>query len=123
MDQARDGFVSLHEDSGQSKSMVYSFENRKTVGPFSLMLINELGKHFEKCNDGVLISDDGELEEDTVIKNGISLNNHDGSFEDYLFHRGVPQTACTETPGKLDINLRIMANCEIIKGFINYINK
>jgi hypothetical protein len=34
----------------------------------------------------------------------------------------APFTACTETPGKEDFNLRVKANLALIKSFIRFLN-
>lgn len=52
-------------------------------------------------------------------RNGVSFRQCDGSFEDYLFHEGVPYTACTETPGMEDINRRVEANTRLMEEFAN----
>ena len=37
-----------------------------------------------------------------------------------MFHRGVPRTACTETPGQAEIFKRIEANAAIIHAFCKF---
>ena len=58
--------------------------------------------------------------EDSLVKDGLVFCKCDGSFEDLLFHEGIPRSACTETPGLLEINLRIVANAAIITAFVEY---
>jgi len=108
---ATDAFVSLHEDFEQDRFYIYTFEQTDTPGKFSLALHAELWKFFDPVPDGIV--------EGVEVTDGIVFRNCDGSFEDFLFHEGIPRTACTETPGLLDINRRIEANSSIISGLIN----
>ena len=108
---ADDGFVSLHEDSDQSGFYLYTFEQSEIPGQFTRSLRDAGLDFFDCCSDEIA----GETVEDGVV-----YCQCDGSFEDFLFHEGVPRTACTETPGRLNINARINCNCYIIQNFINY---
>ena len=111
---ANDGFVSLHEDEDFDKFYLYTFENSDTPGDFSNMLRAAETQFFISVPDGYVEND--------KVMNGIIYKSCDGSFEDLMFHQGIPCTACTETPGKLDINLRIEANMHIIKQTIKYMS-
>ena len=113
-DLAKDGFISLHEDEDFEEFYLYTFEKSDTPGGFSNMLREAEVKFFKPVPNG-------NVEKDEVI-NGIIYKACDGSFEDMMFHHGIPRTACTETPGKLDVNLRIEANLNIIKQSINYVS-
>lgn len=108
---ATDGFVSLHEDFEQNRFYLYTFEQTENPGKFSQALYAELRRFFEPVPDGIV--------EGVKVVDGIVFHNCDGSFEDFLFHEGIPRTACTETPGLLDIKKRIEANSSIIAGLIN----
>jgi hypothetical protein len=108
----RDIFVSLHEDWELTKFYIYTFESSDEVGPFSQALGSAEAKYFEPYPDGPL--------EGGMVENGIIFKFCDGSFEDMLFHRGVSMTACTETPGKLDLEIRIEANTHIIAETIKF---
>ncbi len=109
---AADGFVSLHEDTEQEQFYLYTFEESDGPGLFSDMLRTVGTKYFPLVPGGII---DGSL-----INGGLSFRHCDSSFEDCLFHAGVPRTACTETPGLLDIQYRITANAEIIRAFAEY---
>jgi hypothetical protein len=103
-----DAMISLHEDIEETKFYLYTFENQEKPGEFSYILRNTGGEFFgikngQDCEDGIIFME------------------HDGSFEDFMFHLGVPFTACTETPGECDIDLRIKANINLIKSFIYFL--
>jgi hypothetical protein len=104
-----DAFISLHEDPREYRFYVYTFERNYKPGKFSFILRNTGAKFFEIKND-------------EEAENGIDFFDCDGSFEDFLFFLGTPFTACTETPGKEDFNLRIKANLALIKSFIRFLN-
>jgi hypothetical protein len=104
---ARDIFLSLHEDWEFTKFYIYSFEDSIGPGPFSQVLQSAERRYFDPYPDGPL--------EGGAVKDGIIFRLCDGSFEDMLFHSGVPMTACTETPGKLGLDRRIEANSFIIQ--------
>lgn len=109
---ATDGFLSLHEDIELEMFYLYTFEDSDVPGPFSEVLQAEEAKIFRPYPDGLL--------EGGFVRNGIIFRHCDGSFEDFLFHEGIPRTACTETPGLLDINERIEANANIITAFLKF---
>jgi hypothetical protein len=109
---AKDGFISLHEDIEMEKFYIYTFENAEVPGAFSETLRNEEQKYFQAHSDGML--------EGGLVSKGIIFRYCDGSFEDLLFHEGIPRTACTETPGLLHIDSRIEANAGIITAFVNF---
>jgi len=107
---ARDGFISLHEDIDEKRFYLYTFEHSDSPSDFSEVLLQTASEFFEIKVDGVI--------ESQTILNGLIFNACDGSFEDFLYHQGIPKTACTETPGQLDINRRINANANIINAII-----
>ena len=109
---AKDIFVSLHEDWELSQFYIYTFEDTDTPGIFSDILRSAEAKFFEPYPDGPL--------EGGKVKDGIIFKLCDGAFEDLLFHEGVPRTACTESPGNLDINKRIEANSCIIDNISRF---
>lgn len=109
---AADGFVSLHEDIEQETFYLFTFERSDQPGPFTRALFEAERLFFEPHPDGVL--------EDYSVKDGLVYRACDGTFEDRLFHEGLPRTACTETPGRLDINLRIEANVAIITAVAEF---
>ena len=109
---ARDGFISLHEDSGMEAFYAYTFEQGGKPGVFTEKLLSAGTAHFPLQKDGPLYPP----EPDTV-QNGVVFNLHDGTFEDLLFDSGVPRTACTETPGKRPIGDRVATAQGIIETF------
>lgn len=109
---ARDGFLSLHEDIEMEQFYIYTFEDSDTPGAFTEALRVAESKFFEPCPDEVV--------EGALLSRGIAFRFCDGSFEDAMFHEGVPRTACTETPGLLPIDLRIEANKHIIEAYIDF---
>jgi hypothetical protein len=54
---------------------------------------------------------------------GIINDHRDGSLEDWLFHRGVCWSICTETPGRLPLAVRVKANCDIILCVLDYLRQ
>lgn len=111
---AKEGFVSLHEDTEERQFYVYTFENSDAPGALSEALRAEEAKLFEPHPDGMLEGGLG------LVRDGIIFRHCDGSFEDLLFHEGIPRTACTETPGLLDINKRVEVNAHIIAAFVRF---
>ena len=114
---AQDGFISLHEDMVYGdRFFIYSFEHGDEPGPFSKALYDAEVKHFPPVEDGLILGPGG-----GIAKNAIIFRHCDGTFEDLLFHEGTPMTACTETPGKADLEKRTNANADIVKAFINFV--
>lgn len=97
-------FVSLHEDADSEKSYAYTFEDK--IGTFSTNILRTLECHFGLVDDSYLT--------DLPLKNGLIHNFCDGSFEDLMFHSGIPRTACTKTPGRLPLDRRVAANSDLI---------
>ena len=77
-------------------------------------------KYFGGHNNGKIINRYNGKVEEVCLKGGLCYKKHDGSFEDWLFHKGIKKTACAETPGQEKLEKRIEANVDIIKSFINY---
>jgi hypothetical protein len=117
---AEDGFLSLHEDITEKNYYLYTFEKRKTPGPFTMGIKEELGKFFRKALDGehaeIDASDGSHV--GPIFKDGLIFRHCDGSFEDWLFHLGVPRAVVTETPGKYRLKRRVDAGASIISKFI-----
>jgi predicted deacylase len=109
---ARDGFLTLHEDVDLASFYIYTFETGTTPGPFTQALVAVESRFFAPVPDGPL--------EGAVVNGGVILNHCDGSFEDFVFHTGVPRTACTETPGALDFSTRVEANAAITDAFVRF---
>jgi hypothetical protein len=114
-DAARDCFVSLHEDTDFEDFYICTFETTENPGPFSQMLHRVESVYFSPtfCTS---------IDKMSAV-NGIVYNHPDGSFEHRLFVEGIPCTACTETPGKKEIECRIEANRAIIDAVCTYFSK
>jgi hypothetical protein len=112
--RATDGFLSLHEDFGETRFYMFTFERTPEPDRLSQELQKIGARYFN-------LYPEGELDGARVRAGGIIFCECDGSYEDFLFHCGVPRTACTETPGKLDMQLRIQANVELITTFANLV--
>jgi len=118
---AKDGFLSLHEDEASAKSYLYTFENSEKPGPFSFGLRDEMEKFFEMLPDGEKITVANKPEVFAETKGGLiyqTTDFHDGGFEDYLWHEGIPRAAVTETAGKFKLDVRVKAGVATINKFI-----
>ena len=114
---AKDCFISLHEDPEFEHFYLYTYERDDAPGEWSLLLKNTLSTIFEPIPKKMEKTDFDHMVNSTVFK------CCDGSFEDHLFHLGIPLTATTETPGLLDLKKRIQANSTVIAAVIKYIAK
>jgi hypothetical protein len=112
MGLARDGFVSLHEDTDMETFYLFTFERTAAPGPFTRALYQVERRFFEPQPDGPL--------EDYVVQDGLIYRACDGTFEDRLFHEGLARTACTETPGRLGLERRIAANAAIVQAVVTW---
>jgi len=118
------GFLSLHEDIELRKEYyLYTFEPTKEPGQFTCELLGELARWFEKPLNGVSVTADTSLKTPPFVVNGLVYKYCDGSLEDYMFHRGVPRIAVTETPARARLEKRILANMSLIDIFIDLIRK
>ncbi|OGM09190.1 hypothetical protein A2Z67_04590 [Candidatus Woesebacteria bacterium RBG_13_36_22] len=117
---AEDGFLSLHEDIRENAFYLYTFEKSKKPGAFTTGIREELGKHFRKALDGVHVEIDASDGSATgpIVKDGVVFRHCDGSFEDWMFHLGVPRAVVTETPGLYRLKRRIDAGASVIDKFI-----
>lgn len=111
LDLAADGFISLHEDIDMEKFFVFTFERNIVPSDFTSMLVSAGGDFFDIAPDD---SEEG-------LYNGVIFKECDGSFEDLLFHKGIPWTACTETPGRMAFDQRVAANANIIDKFCEFV--
>ena len=109
------GFISLHEDFEEERYYLYTFEKSTGPGPLSEALRMTEETFFEPLPDGDL--DGG------YVKNGVIYQQCDGSFEDYLFHQGSSRTTCTETPGLLDLKLRVRVNALLVKTLAELVGR
>lgn len=109
---AGDGFLSLHEDPELQQFYVYVMEHGSMARTLALALTTTEERFFRPHPDGPL--------EGGIAKGGAIFDLHDGSFEDMLFHEGIPAIACTETPGQADVNVRVEAHSDLIGAFIDF---
>jgi len=116
---AEDGYLSLHEDNLVKGYYLYTFEKSKDPGPFSFGLRSELGKFFRKRLHNEVVEADSTNHTGPVVMDGIVYCFCDGSFDDWMFHLGVPRVAVTETPAKFKMKRRIDAGVAVINKFID----
>jgi hypothetical protein len=103
-------FISLHEDDEQTGYYLYTFEKSPHPSSFTKQLKSTLSHYFPPVPDGAY---DG-----ASVNDGLAFCHCDGSFEDYLFHNGVPRTACTETPASAKLSARVEANAALIESCV-----
>jgi hypothetical protein len=107
---SKGGFFTLHEDTDSDSFYIYTFGKEPSV--ITKNIINLMDKkHFNIYPNGKM--------RDLDIEGGIIMNYHDGSFEDLLSHRGVKISVVTETPGKIPLEDRIVANRDIVEFIID----
>lgn len=105
-------FASIHEDDENKKEFyLFSYGDKKYENP----LIKVGGRYFPILLDG--------KEGDTKIENGVVHNHHDGSAEDFMFHRGCKFSCCTETPSFQSLPKRIKCNTDLILKLIELTKK
>lgn len=115
---AKDGFLTMHENTKQDKFYFYLYANRV---PHKLCdALRKVGtSHFDLLEDGHY---ETEYEEEYTIIDGMSYLIMDSSFESYMYENGIPICVTTETPIKKDnIKKRIEANKDLMKAFIDSI--
>lgn len=117
---AKDGYLSLHEDIDESKYYLYSFGESPEPDGLAMEIKSTLGEHFKACVDGDEVEVDGERHKKILVKNGMVYNFCDGSFDDWMFHLGVPHVIVSETPGKAGLQRRINAAVAVIDKFIEF---
>lgn len=107
---SRDGVLSCHEDVMVDAGYIYAFERAPAPGAQAQRLLEANLRHFVQHPDGLL---DG-----CTLQNGVILNHHDGSFEDWLFSLGAAFAACVETPGLQAFEPRVAAQADMIEAFV-----
>jgi hypothetical protein len=105
---AKDAFLSLHED-GFPTGHAYAYGTRPAGAADALLA--------EMSPFGVTpdrrISENG-----AELRAGLSLNHHDGSFEDRLYHEGTPLCLVTETPRTVNIEARAEVNDRMVRALL-----
>lgn len=116
---ASDGFLSLHEDCEvHDQYYMYSFEKTQEPGQFSCKMLETLADHFSRPVNGVSVTQDAKMNTPPFVVNGLVYKYCDGSFEDFLFHEGVPIVVVTETPSlRCRLSKRVDANVDVIERF------
>jgi hypothetical protein len=117
---AKDGYLSLHEDVDETKFYLYSFGEDPEPNKLALEIKDTLGKHFKACVDGDEVEVDSERHKKILVEKGMVYNFCDGSFDDWMFHLGVPYVIVSETPGKAALARRINAGVAVIDKFIEF---
>lgn len=112
---ARNGFLSCHEDVMEKHFFIYEIING-TKPDFYCNEIQLIGiKYFDKQPDGPTY--------DGTVKDGVVMNEKDGTIDDYLFTiGGIHRAITTETPGTADINKRVYVTEQLITKFIELYN-
>jgi len=106
-----DLFLSLHED-GFPTAHAYAYGARPVSAANAALA--------EMVTFG--ITQDRTISENSAqLHGGLSLNHHDGSFEDRLHHEGVPICLVTETPRGANINVRAEVNDRIIRALLLHV--
>ena len=104
-----DIFLSLHEDVDLKEFYAYVFESKDKPEPVYEKIVNRWKDDF-----GGVLKDKkiyGDKDQD-----GLVINVHDNSFEDYLFTNNMAKLAlCTETPGLLPLENRIRMDVDNIR--------
>ena len=113
IDQGVNGFLTLHEQTHAPNFYTYAFEHGEEPSPTALAIREAGGKFFPVIGDGPIPPPGG-----GVARNGVVLNEHDGTFEDMLFHNGVPRCYTTETPVSGKFADRVKANMAVIRAFV-----
>jgi len=108
-----DVFISLHEDVDLKSFYAYVFEDKPE--PIYRKIIDRWKDDF-----GGIVTDK-EIYGDKV-DNGLIINSHDNSFEDYLFTNKLAKISmCTETPGLLPLESRIKMDIDNIRILSDYL--
>jgi len=106
-------FHALHEDLDKKQFYIYLFETHKELIYNQILKLAK--KHIPLDLDNKIYKDKSD--------HGLIINEHDGSFEDYMFLHNTPFSMCTETPGKQKLEKRIKLNIEIMNLIIKYCEK
>ena len=111
--RSKNCFLSLHEDDDESRFYVYTFETGGCPGAFTNALVATESQFFPSIPNG--------LWKDAYAYESAICQHCDGSFEDYLYHAGVPYTAATETPGLRPLGERVDADVALIHTAVDVV--
>lgn len=127
---ASDGFISLHEDLDKKTFHIFTYEHSDKPSQFSESM-RTCCSEYHDTSTGMLDTTVGALNDeekgqlkhhqkigDVVEEPGLVFNDIDGSYESYMHQSGIPFAATTETGGRIDFDMRVKANVEIIKRFV-----
>lgn len=108
-----DIFLSLHEDIDEKRFYAYVFQDYRN-NPVYKNLIQNMSAYADIVK--------GQIYGDKTNGNGLIINHHDHSFEDYLWtHKKAKLSLCTETPGLLSLTKRMemnLANIAILSEWL-----
>ena len=118
---AQDGVLSMHEDNTCKEYYLYAYEHGKKPGKFTKKLLKELSKFFRKPYNGIAFVEPSNTGFGPPCVNGLVYNFRDTTFEDWMFHLGVPKVAVIETPGKYKLKRRVEAGGAMIQKFLSLV--
>lgn len=112
---SKEGFLSCHEDVEEDNFFIYEVIPDSKPDFFCNEIKNIGVKYFGKQPDGAVYQG--------FVKDGVVLNEKDGTIDDYLFTvGGIHRAITTETPGRADINKRVFVYEQLITKFIELYN-
>jgi hypothetical protein len=112
---ATDVFISLHEDGDMKEFYMYVYEG-DVPSELTKVLLDVGVEHFGMLKDQK-INEPGK----GTTKDGLVVNEHDGSFEDKLREQGCAHSYATETPMKRPMDERIRCSVELIDALVKHV--
>jgi hypothetical protein len=109
--QGFDFALMLHEDVDETEFYLYGFEKAGTEIAKNIVRLAQ--RYFK-------IAANDDTDELPMDENGIISDYQDGSLEHWLSTTGIPAAFCTETPGRLPLELRVEANLQFILFLLNW---
>jgi len=106
-----EGFLTLHEQAHAPCFYLYALEKESSA--LTLAIRDAGARFFPLAGDGPVPPPGSGM-----VRSGIVSNEHDGTFEDLLFHEGVSRCFTTETPGMTDLPGRLQAGVAVIRTFV-----
>jgi len=112
---SKNGFLSCHEDVMEEHFFIYEVIN-DAKPDFYCQELQSIGeRYFGKKSDGQSYQG--------IVKDGVVLNEKDGTIDDYLFTIGnIHRAITTEVPGINDINKKVYVNEQLVTKFIELYN-